>query len=243
MALQQRPDGTLTYVTGSMGAGKTTHVKGKVRKSRRLLVWDGKGIDWGARDGCTIITSLAELRRIATSKGNGRWSVRVTVNKANFAAFCKLAWIWLRIKPGDVVVDEIADVTSTAKAPQEWGEIARKSRAFGGNVFVTTQRPQECDKTAQGNAMLFHCGLMSDADDQAYVAKRLLGGMVPPADVASLGPLEYWERDVRTRTVRRGKVEFPRAFTVPVPAAKALPSPAVAAEVAPVAAPRGLLDW
>lgn len=226
-----------------MGAGKTTHVKAKVRKSRRLLVWDGKGIDWGARDGCTIVTSLAELKRIAVTKGPGRYSVRLAVNRANFAAFCRLAWVWGRIKPGDIVVDEIADVTTPAKAPDDWGAIARKVRAFGTNVYVTTQRPQECDKTAQGNAMLFHCGLMSDADDQAYVAKRLLGGMVPLAQVAALGPLEYFERDVRTRTIKRGKVEFPRAFTAAAAPPKPLPSPGPAPEAVPETAPRGLLDW
>lgn len=207
MPLERRHDGTLHYVTGSMGSGKTSWVRAKVVSAARLLVWDGKGIDWGTRERCRVV-GPHELRS-ALFASAGRYSYRVPVSRENFAVFCKLAWIWGREKPGVIVVDEIADVTTPAKAPQEWGEIARKVRAFGTDVYVTTQRPQECDKTAQGNAMIFHCGMMADADDQAYVARRLLGG-VPVADVAALGPLEYLERNVRTREVTRGRTALPR---------------------------------
>jgi hypothetical protein len=251
MALQQRPDGILTYVTGSMGSGKTSWVKSQVRAAPRLIAWDGKGIDWGPRDGCQVV-NLEQLRTIvASARVNGRMrlSVRVPVTRENFAAFCRLAWVWGRLRPGAIVVDEIADVTTPAKAPQEWGEIARKGRAFGINTYVTTQRPQECDKTAQGNAMVYHCGLMADADDQAYVARRLLGGMVTAAEVAALGPLEFIERDVRERSIRRGKVSFARAMPAPrEPKAQPAPKPGAqvppaATEAAPVVRRSGLLDW
>lgn len=209
MALQRRPDGTLHYVTGSMGSGKTTLVRNGVRSARRLLAWDGKGIDWGEREGCTVLTSAHELRAVLFASA-GRYSYRVPVSRASFETFCQLAWIWARARcPSVLVVDEIADVTTVGKAPPMWGEIARKGRAFGLDTWVTTQRPQECDKTAQGNAMQFHCGLMADADDQGYVARRLLGG-APVAEVASLAPLEFLERDVRTRTLGRRKLTHAR---------------------------------
>lgn len=248
MALQTRPDGLLHYVTGSMGSGKTTWCKVQLQRARRLLAWDGKGIDWGPRDGCRVI-DLAELQRIVADRrmcrAKLRLSVRVEVTRKNFERFCTLAWIWGRIEPGALMVDEIADVTTAAKAPSAWGEIARKGRAFGLNTYVTTQRPQECDKTAQGNAMVFHCGLMADAEDQAYVARRLLGGMVSAADVAALGPLEYIERDVRTRTIKRGKTTFPRAMAAPrAPVATNAPKvPESVATAPPTPAPRGILDW
>lgn len=53
--------------------------------------------------------------------------------------------------------------------------------------------------------MLYHCGMMADADDQRYVARRLLGG-IPVHQVAALRPLEYIERDVRSRQVKSGRV-------------------------------------
>lgn len=199
---ERRPDGTLVYVTGSMGSGKTTWAKQRVKSARRLLVWDGKGIDWGERERCKVIASFAELRA-ALFNATGRYSVRVPVTKENFATFCRLAWIWGRHSAGVILVDEIADVTTVGKAPMEWGEIARKIRAFGTDVIVTTQRPQEADKTAQGNAGLYHCGRMSDADDQKYVARRLLGG-VDVRLVAALLPLQWIERDVRTLAITTG---------------------------------------
>jgi hypothetical protein len=177
-------------------------VKQRVKAARRLLVWDGKGIDWGERDRCRIVESPHELRAQLFA-ATGRISYRVPVTKENFAIFCRLAWVWGRHRPGSIVIDEIADVTTVGKAPAEWGEIARKARAFGTDVIVTTQRPQEADKTAQGNAGLFHCGRMSDADDQAYVAKRLLGG-VDVGLVRSLLPLQWIERDARTLQITTG---------------------------------------
>ena len=138
-----------------------------------------------------------------------RVSYRVPVSRENFALFCRLAWVWGRLHPGVIIVDEIADVTTTAKAPMEWGEIARKVRAFGTDVYVTTQRPQEADKTAQGNASLFHCGRMSDADDQKYIARRLLGG-VDVRLVSALLPLQWIERDVRTLRITTGTLKHSR---------------------------------
>lgn len=206
---EQRADGLLIYVTGSMGSGKTTWVKQRVRKSRRVLVWDGKGIDWTERDGFTIVNSLPALRAMLFNKRPARISVRVPVCRENFEVFCRLAWVWGRLTPGIVIVDEIADVTTVGKAPQAWGEIARKIRAFGTDVIVTTQRPQEADKTAQGNAGIFHCGRMSDADDQKYVARRLLGG-VDVRIVGALLPLQWIERDVRTLAITTGTLKHAR---------------------------------
>ncbi len=190
-----------------MGSGKTTLVRQATLGAPRALYWDGKGIDWGARERCRVV-DLHQLRAVLFAPA-GRFSVRVQVTKENFARFCALAWVWGRHLPGVIGVDEIADVTNVGKAPPEWGEIARKIRAFGTDVWVTTQRPQECDKTAQGNAMLYHCGLMADADDQVYVARRLLGG-VPVDQVATLAPLEFLERNVRTRIVTRRRLALGR---------------------------------
>lgn len=200
---QKRPDGVLCYVTGSMGSGKTSWVKRQVKKARRVLVWDGKGIDWGESDRFRVVTTPHELRALLFERTAQRVSYRVPVSRANFAVFCRLAWVWGRYMPGVLIIDEIADVTTTGKAPLEWGEIARKVRAFGTDVYVTTQRPQECDKTAQGNATLYHAGRMSDADDQKYVARRLLGG-VDVRLVAALLPLQWIERDVRTLRITTG---------------------------------------
>ena len=203
--IERRPDGRVIYVVGFTGSGKTTWVRNEVRRARRLLVWDGKE-EWGERDRCRVVTSPHELRALVLHRGPMRIAYRVPVTRANFDVFCRLAWVWCRFDVGTLVVEELADVTTPAKAPIAWGEIVRKSRGTGAMVYALTQRPQEVDKTAQGNAAVFHVGMMPDEQDQKYVAKRLLG--VPVEQVARLAPMEYIERDVRAQTIRFGRVRL-----------------------------------
>lgn len=202
---ERRPDGRLVYVVGFTGSGKTTWVRQEVRADRRLLVWDGKE-EWGERDRCRVVTSPHELRELVLARKASRISYRVPITRANFEVFCKLAWVWCRFDIGALIVEELSDVTTPGKAPVAWGEIIRKSRAYGTEIYTLTQRPQEVDKTAQGNAAVFHVGMMPDEVDQNYVARRLLG--VPVAMVAALKPLHYIERDTRTHVVRSGVVKL-----------------------------------
>lgn len=138
MQRQRRPDGALYYITGSPGAGKTTWARERVRRAARLVVWDGKGVDWGDRQGCDVDYGLHGLKQCALAAGALRLSVRVAATRENFEAFCRLAWVWGRVARGVIVVDEIADVTTPGKAPIAWGEICRKARSFGTDVYVTT---------------------------------------------------------------------------------------------------------
>lgn len=203
---QRRPDGRITYVVGFTGSGKTTWVRQQVRTAPRLLVWDGKA-EWGDAWGCRVVTSPhALLTHVLPDAQPARVSYRVPVSRDAFATFCKLAWVYCRAHGGTLVVEELADVTTASKAPIEWGEIVRKSRGFGSMVYAMTQRPQEVDKTCQGNASVFHVGMMADAMDQTYVARRLLACDV--SQVASLKPLEFIERDVRSRTLTRGRASL-----------------------------------
>jgi len=199
--IERRPDGRIAYVVGSTGSGKTTWTRQQVRGARRLLVWDGKE-EWGARDRCRVIESPRELRAAVLDPNAGRLSYRVPVSRENFEIFCRLAWVWLRYAVGVLVVEELADVTTASKAPLAWGEIVRKSRGYGAEVYALTQRPQEVDKTVQGNAALYHCGMMADGMDAAYVARRLLA--CDPALVEALKPMQWIERDIRTRQIRTG---------------------------------------
>ena len=198
---ERRPDGRIVYVVGFTGSGKTTWTRQQVRGARRLLIWDGKE-EWGERDRCRVVTSAVELRAAVMNPKAGRISYRVPVSRETFDVFCRLAWVWIRYGVGTLVIEELADVTTAGKAPVAWGEIVRKSRGYGAEVYALTQRPQEVDKTVQGNASLYHCGMMADAVDAAYVARRLLN--CDPALVAAMPPMHWIERDVRTRELRQG---------------------------------------
>ncbi len=200
------------YVVGYSGSGKTEWTLRETLADRWLLVWDSKGEadPWGTSRGrCHVCTSLSALSQlIKPDSSPRRIAVRVPVTRENFDVFCRLAWVYIRSHGGTLIAEELADVSTPGKAPIAWGEICRKTRDFGSWVYALTQRPQEVDNTAQGNASFFHCGMMADTSDAAYVARRLL--CISPAEVEALQPLEWIERDVRSRTITRGKVPIGR---------------------------------
>ena len=199
MPKQKRPDGRITYVVGYSGSGKTTVLRELVKSSRRLLVWDGKG-EWGNAWGCRVVTRPQDLlKAILPGSPPARISYRVPVSREAFEQFSRLAWLYCQAHGGDVLIEELADVTTSSKAPLSWGEICRKSRGFGSNVYAVTQRPQEVDKTVQGNASVTIVGMMPDFVDARYCAVRLLS--CKPEQVAALRAYQFIRRDARAGSV------------------------------------------
>lgn len=214
-------DGEAILVAGSRGSGKTAWTLQRVPQgaNTRLLVWDIVG-EWSRKGRCTPVATLEELQQIivADAKRPGRFKVGYvgpiesvqrlgnTVRRVPlFPVFCRLAWVWMRVKPGTLVVEELADVTSPGKAPMEWGEIIRKGRHTGCTVIALTQRPAESDKTIAGNADVIHTGRLSFPRDRASMAEYL---DVPVSDITALPSLHFIERDMRTRALSRGVVRF-----------------------------------
>lgn len=178
-----------------------------------LLVWDSTGA-WSRtfRDLVRVRTlqDLAALV-IADLRGQLPRTFRVAyvgpVDPEHFETFCRLAWVWIRIRRGNhLVIEELSDVTSPGKAPRSWGEICRKNRYQGGLVFAITQRPAESDKTILGNCALIHCGRMNTKRDRLYMAEVL---DVPVEDVLGLQDLDYIHRDMRSHACHRGRVHSP----------------------------------
>jgi DNA helicase HerA-like ATPase len=204
-------DGRVTLVAGSTGSGKTLWVREQAASAPRLLVWDALG-EWNRelRIKSVSLRELSGLIRDELRDGAGgkfRASFTGPITRENFCAFCGLAWVWLRIVPGVLVVEELADVTSPGKAPAAWGDIVRKGRHFGADIFAITQRPAESDKTALGNAAAVHCGLLAFPSDRRYLANVL---DVTEPQLAALKPRDWIERDMRTRALSRGTVKIPR---------------------------------
>jgi len=178
----------------------------------RLLVWDTMG-EWSQKLRLTRVRSIAELHKLIIADLRApASSFRVgycgPITKEHFEAFCKLAWVWLRAAIGTLVVEELSDVTSPGKAPPAWGDIVRKHGHTGAHVYALTQRPAESDKTIIGNAAVIHGGLQSFESDRRYMARCL---DVPVAQVAQLAQLQFIERDMRTRELRTGTVNFGRS--------------------------------
>jgi hypothetical protein len=181
----------------------------QIAPNDQLLVWDTVG-EWQRVKGLTRCATLADLHRLVSMNFQKPLHLRAAyvgpISRQHFEVFCTLAWVWMRSTPrGVLVVEELADVTSPAKAPPAWGEIVRKGRHQGGRIYALTQRPAESDKTIAGNADIIHTGRLSFPKDRASLAEYL---DVPVQDVADLPSLAYIERDMRTRELRTGRVSF-----------------------------------
>jgi hypothetical protein len=201
---ERRPDGLVILVTGSSGSGKSSWTAQQVASDRRLLVWDVLG-EWARKYKCKAGTWRDVATLAVPHSTPARVGLCVPPTPENFAHFCRLAWVYLQSHGAPLVVEELSDVTTPGKAPIHWGEIVRKSRHFGSRVYGLTQRPAECDKTIVGNAAVIHSGLMSFKTDRAYMARCL---DLDEREIAQLAQLDFIEKNMRTREIRRGKVTF-----------------------------------
>jgi hypothetical protein len=200
---QKRPDGSLYVVTGASRTGKTTWVDARTRAARRLLVWDSAD-EWSWRFNCRRVDSVFGLAQAVKPGANvARLAYCAPVTQESFAAFCRLAWVFIRADVGTLVIEELADVTTPGKAPTYWGEIVRKGLRYGPEIYALTQRPSESDKTVFGNASVIHTHQMDRVDDAKYMAKEL---RVEVSLMDALRPYHWVERDRRTKLLTQGIV-------------------------------------
>jgi hypothetical protein len=216
-------DGRVILVAGFTGSGKSAWVIQNCHRSSRLLVWDSDQ-EWSKRGLVEPVYSIDALkdRLVADIRRSGRLRlgyagpIRLVLQPTTpggkprdiplFPVFCRLAWAWIRSAPGKtLVVEELADVTHPGKAPADWGEIVRKSRKHGADVYGLAQRPAEIDKTIVSNAAEIHSGFLGFPDDRAYIAKCL---GVDVREIEKLQPLDYLHRNLRTQKLTRGRIRF-----------------------------------
>lgn len=204
----------IVAVTGSSGSGKSAWVKQQIAKKKRAVIWDPDN-EYGDFTSHVVsrIQDLTAAMRQAGAKGN-----------------LKIRFVHPRIPPSDkdarkriegyfnlwaaatftfghcvAVAEEISDVTSPGKAPPGWGQLVRRGRKHGIEIYGLTQRPSESDKTILGNASDLHCGMMNRAKDRKYMAEEL---DIPQVDIDNLQELEYWHRCHRKKTIVKGKLKF-----------------------------------
>lgn len=202
MPLEHRPEGRLYVVAGASRSGKTLWTAQRVARVRRVLVWDLLG-EWSTRYRCRRVSSFAELAATIDTRARLAFHRPGMAAGSDFETFCRLAFVWLRLAPGALIVEETASVTHAGKAPAAWGDVVRMSLRYGVELYALTQRPAESDKTAFGNASVIHAGRAVTPADRRTLAEYL---DVPVATVAALRPLEWIERDYVTGVSRTGRV-------------------------------------
>lgn len=201
-------DGRIIVVVGSTGSGKSQWVRQQIKTAPRLWVWDVKP-EYHALRGTLIVRTRAHLLALAQVEIKQRVLFVVPPTPANFEWWARCAYLAARIKPITVVAEEIADVTSPGKAPLHWGQLVRKVRATGSDLYAITQRPAESDKTAIGNASLFHVGRISRKKDRVYMAAEL---DIKESALAALTSDEtgayYIEKNTLNLKITRGRITF-----------------------------------
>lgn len=203
-------EGRLIVTTGASRSGKTAITVQETKASSRLLVWDPKG-KWATDAHCQKVISRRELVSLIKSRTSGRFAYN-HFSAEEFDFFCQAAFAWGRQghdirKQTDVVLEEIANVTSPAKAPPGAHRLISQGLEFGINIHAITQRPSESDKTCIGNASIIRTFRMSRAQDRKYMAAEL---DVDPAELQKLQTLDWIARDMNTHEITRGKLTFPR---------------------------------
>lgn len=198
-------DGVLVVAVGASRSGKTAWVKRELARQPAVLVWDVEG--QYAADGFFKVETpkalVAALRNPALSR-----VAYVPPSLTHFEFFCKSAWVWLR-GPGHkaLVVEELADVTSPAKAPAGWGIIVRRGLKYDCDIYAITQRPAESDKSIMGNASIIHCCGLQRAGDRKYMAAEMDLNL---QDLATLdrSRLEFIHKDMRTGEAVRDTLKW-----------------------------------
>ena len=188
------------YVCGNSGTGKSSRIKEMITKAQRVIVFDPDD-EYSELKGFLRVEKASELA--ALLKANQAKSLKVAfvaegVKAFEFWANCAFAW-----RNCIAVAEEIADVTTPAKAPPAWGRLIRRGRKYGIQICAVTQRPAEADKTILCNAAVIRtCALGRDADRQA-IAKEINAKV---DDITQLKPLDWIEFKRADLTLVKGRL-------------------------------------
>jgi DNA helicase HerA-like ATPase len=185
---------------GSSGTGKSWGVKEAIKGQKRLIVFDPDG-EYDQIAGIKTATSAAQLIAFVTAAGNKPLKVRFYAQgEKAFSIFCRVAFAWCNCC---VVAEEIAGVTSPAKAPKDWHILISRGRKRGIVLYAVTQRPAEADKTVIGNATTIRTGRLSRAADRKYLAAEM---DVHIQHINALKEQEYVESDMVCQLKHIGKM-------------------------------------
>lgn len=203
---QQDIDGQLIVISGSSRCGKTAKTMRLVRPFETVFVWDIEA-QWCKQKGYKKVTSLVELKKIVKAGTRGKYAYVSGGNfKAEFELFCQCVMYYgMFYGKCAVVAEELADVTTVAKAGDHWGMLVRRGLKRGISIFTISQRWAEADKTAFGNATEYFIFMQSSEDDARYMSKKT---GVDLSRISALNKLEYLNFVKEGKVLVGGKVTF-----------------------------------
>ncbi len=199
-------DGQLIVISGASRSGKTAWVKKSTQAAPRILAWDPED-QWSQLRGYIKCTTRAQL--LAAAKQGGAIKAAYVAGgdlkaEFDFWAGCTM-YAGRYIAPLVAIAEELADVTTPAKAPGNWGILIRRGLKRGITIYAISQRWSEADKTAVGNASRFVLFRQSSGDDVAYLSRKT---RVPVQEIERLKPLEFVDFNALTGDIQPGKLRF-----------------------------------
>lgn len=202
----QTDDGRLYVISGASRSGKSVWTYRKVKAAKRVAVWDPED-QWAKLPGFKKITSKADLFHACKHPGAAKLAYVAGGDlreEFNFFSGCAMHW-GMFYGPCAVVAEELADVSTPAKAPGDWGKLVRRGLKRGIDIYAISQRWAEADKTAFGNASEIICFRASSDDDIAYIARKT---RIPADKLDKLRSLEFVAYDTDTKVCTPGKIRF-----------------------------------
>jgi hypothetical protein len=201
-------DGRLFVIAGASRSGKTAWTVRQVKGARRVWAWDPEA-QWCELPGWRKVTTRAQL--LAAAQAGGPQRIAFVAGGSLAAAFDYWAacvmYAGRYIEPLEAIAEELADVTTPAKAPGAWGILIRRGLKRGITLRCISQRWSEADKTAVGNATDFVIFRQSSGDDVRYLARKT---RVEESEINGLAPLQFVHMDALTGAIQRGKLTFGR---------------------------------
>lgn len=198
-------DGRLIVVGGASRSGKTAYVRKQVGRAARVWAYDPED-QWAELPGWVRITKRADLLTVA-QRPNGQRIAYVPGGdlcaEFDFWSGCVL-YAARYVAPLSAIAEELADVTTPAKAPGNWGMLLRRGLKRGATIYAISQRWQEADKTALGNASEFVLFRQVGTVAARYLS-RMTG--VAESDIPA-APLEFVRYDPTNGETTRGKLRF-----------------------------------
>lgn len=212
-------EGEAGLFSGQSRYGKTTavieHVKRHAPGARdRILVYSPKEQldDYIARLGAKHVARsrrglIDVLHKLGPEPGI---VVYIPRRRAEFGYWCRCAHWWAKQgfrkgRHSTVIAEELADVTTPAKAPEGWGELVRQGLGYGANVYGVSQRPAESDKTLPGNATFIHTHYLRRTGDRRYMAEEMDTDPDRIRALAKYQWLEAWAGEAELREGQTGR--------------------------------------
>lgn len=171
--MAQRESGYTTAIAGTSQSGKTAKAKAWHQNVQRMMVFDPRG-EWIDQRVEVIRGDRLALNDLSLASGPGRFAFIPGEDiVGDFELFCRVAYSWVQVWPGAVVVDELAQFTNAGKAIGPWGTLTRMGKHYGAHITGITQFPTESDRTIWRNADRKVAFLMEGDDDQRTLARAL----------------------------------------------------------------------